>query len=128
MLDDAHYRLLAIEPIAVHRKHNLNYTAYAFLKYLTRYKHKGGLRDLKQARDFCINETLKERVTGLKQAAICDGLDNTIMNYCIDNTIEGDRRFALVAYFKGIQSINNQLISNAYFFLDRYIKDLELRD
>lgn len=52
-----HYKKLAIQPIEYILRNNLNFAQGSIIKYVTRYKDKGGVEDLKKARhmiDFLI--------------------------------------------------------------------------
>ncbi|TWO17998.1 DUF3310 domain-containing protein [Campylobacter hyointestinalis] len=57
-----HYQKMAIQPIDFIIKNNLNFPEGNVIKYLCRYKLKGGVEDLKKARhylDFLIEECEK---------------------------------------------------------------------
>lgn len=45
-----HYKKLAIQPMEYSMKNNLNACQHTIIKYVTRYKDKGGIEDLKKAR------------------------------------------------------------------------------
>jgi hypothetical protein len=45
----SHYKKLAIQPMEYSMKNNLNSCQHTIVKYVTRYKDKGGLEDLKKA-------------------------------------------------------------------------------
>lgn len=45
----AHYKGLAIQPMEYALKNNLNYAQANVVKYITRYKDKGGVEDLRKA-------------------------------------------------------------------------------
>ena len=47
-----HYASLAIQPMEYALKNDLNYAQANAVKYVTRYKSKGGVEDLKKARHF----------------------------------------------------------------------------
>lgn len=47
-----HYLSLAIQPVEYAHKNNLNFCQGSIVKYVTRYKDKNGLEDLKKARHF----------------------------------------------------------------------------
>jgi hypothetical protein len=124
MLDDSHYKNYLMQPIEVHDRHNLNYTAQAFLKYVTRYNHKQGLRDLEQARDFCIRRTAHEIERGHLQVWNSYGLDRTIKDYCYLNDIRGDQRDAIISYFEAVitDQHHTEILADCYASLDRFIK------
>ena len=50
----SHYSKLAIQPMEYCLKNNLNYAQSNVIKYITRYKDKGGIEDLKKAKH-CID-------------------------------------------------------------------------
>ncbi len=45
----SHYKTLAIQPMEYALKNNLNYAQANAIKYITRYKSKGGVEDLQKA-------------------------------------------------------------------------------
>lgn len=47
-----HYKALPIQPVEYNMKNNLNYCQGSVVKYITRYKEKGGVEDLKKAKHF----------------------------------------------------------------------------
>jgi hypothetical protein len=47
-----HYRKLAIQPIEYILKNNIGFAEGCAIKYLSRWRDKGGLEDLKKARHF----------------------------------------------------------------------------
>lgn len=47
-----HYKNKAIQPVEYIHKNGIGYCAGAAIKYLTRYKEKNGIEDLKKARHF----------------------------------------------------------------------------
>lgn len=47
-----HYVGLAIQPVEYAHRNNLNFCQGSIVKYVTRYKDKNGLEDLKKARHF----------------------------------------------------------------------------
>lgn len=47
-----HYKSLPIQPVEYNMKNNLNYCQGSVVKYVTRYKEKGGVEDLKKAKHF----------------------------------------------------------------------------
>lgn len=47
-----HYQSCAIEPIEYILKNNLGFCEGNVVKYISRYKHKNGIEDLKKARDY----------------------------------------------------------------------------
>ena len=51
-IDGNHYKNLKIQPIEYIIENNLNYCQGNAIKYLTRYKDKNGLEDLKKARHY----------------------------------------------------------------------------
>ena len=51
MRHDEHYTKLKIEPMHYSLENNLDNAQATIVKYVTRYKDKGGLRDLEAARD-----------------------------------------------------------------------------
>ena len=53
-IDGNHYIKLAIQPMEYSFKNNLNCLQHTIVKYVTRYKDKGGLADLQKARH-CID-------------------------------------------------------------------------
>ena len=53
-IDGNHYTKLAIQPMEYSFKNNLNCLQHTIVKYVTRYKDKGGLADLQKARH-CID-------------------------------------------------------------------------
>lgn len=53
-IDGNHYTKLAIQPMEYSFKNNLNCLQHTIVKYITRYKDKGGLADLQKARH-CID-------------------------------------------------------------------------
>lgn len=48
----SHYKQLAIQPTEYIIKNNLNFAEGNVIKYVTRYKLKGGVEDLKKARHY----------------------------------------------------------------------------
>lgn len=47
-----HYQQLKIQPVEFIHANELNFLAGNVVKYVTRYKHKNGLEDLKKARHY----------------------------------------------------------------------------
>lgn len=47
-----HYKDLKIQPVEYIHKNNIGFCEGAAIKYLTRWKSKGGINDLKKARHF----------------------------------------------------------------------------
>lgn len=47
-----HYKALPIQPVEYNMKNSLNYCQGSVVKYITRYKEKGGIEDLKKAKHF----------------------------------------------------------------------------
>lgn len=47
-----HYKSLPVQPVEFNMKNNLNYCQGSVIKYITRYKTKGGEEDLKKAKHF----------------------------------------------------------------------------
>lgn len=47
-----HYKALPIQPVEYNMKNGLNYCQGSVVKYITRYKEKGGVEDLKKAKHF----------------------------------------------------------------------------
>lgn len=47
-----HYRSLAIQPVEYIHANNIGFCEGCAIKYLTRWKAKGGIEDLKKARHF----------------------------------------------------------------------------
>ena len=47
-----HYKSLAIQPVEYIMANRLNYCQGGVVKYITRYKDKGGLQDLEKAKHF----------------------------------------------------------------------------
>jgi len=47
-----HYKNMAIQPIEFTHKNGLNFCQGNIIKYVTRYKHKNGLEDLKKAKHY----------------------------------------------------------------------------
>lgn len=58
----SHYKNMAIQPIEFSMKNNLNACQHSAIKYICRYKDKGGLEDLAKAKHFIemLEEDLKE--------------------------------------------------------------------
>jgi|TARA_R110000803_G_scaffold37741_1_gene81419 hypothetical protein len=59
----SHYKNLAIQPITFIQKNNLGYCEGAAIKYLTRWREKGGVEDLRKAKhyiDFLIEHETHE--------------------------------------------------------------------
>lgn len=126
-LDDNHYKNFPIQPIDIHNKHNLNYTAQAFLKYVTRHRYKGCKRDLEQARDFCIPQTIKECKSGFIQVANAYGLMGGLDEYCEKNGIKEHQKDAILFYFMAVlqDDINDIMdkLQTSKRALDIYIKE-----
>jgi hypothetical protein len=49
---EAHYRHFEIEPVTYAMKNRLGFAEGNVVKYVTRYKHKGGLQDLHKAKRY----------------------------------------------------------------------------
>jgi hypothetical protein len=47
-----HYKDMKIQPIEFTMKNNLNFCQGNIIKYVTRYKHKNGIEDLKKAKHY----------------------------------------------------------------------------
>jgi hypothetical protein len=47
-----HYKDMKIQPIEFTMKNNLNFCQGNVIKYVTRYKHKNGIEDLKKAKHY----------------------------------------------------------------------------
>ncbi len=47
-----HYKNMAIQPIEFTHKNNLNFCQGNVIKYITRYKHKNGIEDLKKVKHY----------------------------------------------------------------------------
>lgn len=47
-----HYKDMVIQPIEFTMKNNLNFCQGNIVKYVTRYKHKNGIEDLKKAKHY----------------------------------------------------------------------------
>jgi hypothetical protein len=47
-----HYKNMAIQPVEFTMKNNLNFCQGSVVKYISRYKFKNGLEDLKKAKHF----------------------------------------------------------------------------
>jgi hypothetical protein len=47
-----HYKDMIIQPIEFTMKNNLNFCQGNIIKYVTRYKHKNGIEDLKKAKHY----------------------------------------------------------------------------
>ena len=47
-----HYKNMAIQPIEFTHKNNLNFCQGNIIKYITRYKHKNGVEDLKKVKHY----------------------------------------------------------------------------
>ena len=47
-----HYKTLAIQPVEYIHKNNIGFCEGSAIKYLTRWREKGGLQDLKKAKHF----------------------------------------------------------------------------
>jgi hypothetical protein len=63
-----HYTSCAIQPIEFIHANNLGYAEGAVVKYVTRWKHKNGIEDLKKARhflDLLIELESKKHVSGV---------------------------------------------------------------
>ena len=58
-LSPLHYRTGAIEPWDFITSHNMSFLEGNVVKYLTRYKHKDGVLDLKKARTY-LDKLIKE--------------------------------------------------------------------
>jgi hypothetical protein len=59
----SHYKTQAIQPIEYIMKNNLNYAQGNVIKYVSRYKDKNGIEDLKKAKhyiDFLIAEVTND--------------------------------------------------------------------
>jgi hypothetical protein len=55
----AHYKVFAMEPIEYAEANNLGFSAGNVVKYVTRYRQKGGIEDLKKAK-FYIEWLIKQ--------------------------------------------------------------------
>ena len=47
-----HYKNMVIQPIEFTHKNNLNFCQGNIIKYITRYKHKNGIEDLKKVKHY----------------------------------------------------------------------------
>ena len=47
-----HYKIMPIQPVEYAHKNGLNFCQGSIVKYVTRYKSKNGIEDLKKARHF----------------------------------------------------------------------------
>lgn len=76
-----HYKNLAIQPVEYIFKNNLGYFEGCVIKYVTRWKDKGGLRDLEKAKHYLEmliemqNQNAKDGLLDLVQKELADCAD-----------------------------------------------------
>jgi hypothetical protein len=63
-----HYTKQAIQPLEYIIKNNLGFIAGNIIKYVTRYKYKDGIKDLKKARDY-LDELIKYEESLLNESS-----------------------------------------------------------
>lgn len=93
-----HYKTLKVQPVELIMSNHLGYCEGAVVKYLTRWRDKGGLEDVRKAAHF-VQILLEDRgyqhrlEDRCKALPIRDSLDGA--QYCIDNGIGGPARNAI---------------------------------
>ena len=88
-----HYKDLAIQPVEYIFKNNIGYFEGCVIKYVTRWKNKGGVQDLEKAKHFLellielqeqkAKEGLLSLVKEEQEKESCPEFDNTVYRYLI---------------------------------------------
>ena len=78
-----HYKDLAIQPVEYIFKNNLGYCEGCVIKYVTRWKNKGGVQDLLKAKHFLeLLIELQEQKDGLLAQEVAEGKEYDDTGYC----------------------------------------------
>lgn len=93
-----HYKTLKIQPVELIMSNHLGYCEGAVVKYLTRWRDKGGIEDVRKAAHFVqilmedrdYQHRLEDRAKAMPVSAPIDGAE-----YCIANDIGGPSRMAI---------------------------------
>jgi hypothetical protein len=70
-----HYKEFPIQPIEFTHRNGLNFCQGNVIKYITRYKHKGGIEDLKKVKHYV--DLLMELEYGQDESNLDRGIDTT---------------------------------------------------
>lgn len=79
-----HYKNLAIQPVEYIFKNNLGYFEGCVIKYVTRWKDKGGVQDLEKAKHFL------ELLIDLQNQHAKDGLLSLVKEALDESDLKGD--------------------------------------
>lgn len=86
-----HYSDMNVEPIELIEAFDLNFVQGSIVKYVSRYKSKGGVQDLEKALHYC-EIGLDDKSNGMDLTK----KDNIVIDwYCISNNIHPYERYAI---------------------------------
>lgn len=101
----SHYRKLAIQPTEFCQRNGLDFCIGSILKYLTRYRAKNGIEDLRKARHFVeIREAFPWHIRPP------NGIEITMVEYVTRNNIiasDAEALYRLEAYYNGHEYLND---------------------
>lgn len=88
---DKHYTMLAIEPFTFFTANKLNFAEANAIKYISRYKNKNGLEDIKKAEHYLqiLEDAIKAQHFGINTRNV-ENMSIPPQEYCKQNNITGD--------------------------------------
>lgn len=116
-----HYKKLQYQPMSFIAKMHLSFSQGCIVKYVSRYRYKNGLEDLKKAVHYCqlaneLSDTSKH--TKLLRIMRPKFVKQEILKYVLCNNLEGYTGFciehAVLSNFKEAESDLQSLIATVY--------------
>lgn len=119
-----HYKTLKVQPVELIMSNHLGYCEGAVVKYLTRWRDKGGLEDVRKAAHF-VQILLEDRDYQHRLEDRCrllpikDSIDGA--EYCVANGITGDSRMAIQSVYLFAHRGWRSLLEEAARYIDDII-------
>lgn len=121
-----HYKTLKVQPVELIMSNHLGYCEGAVVKYLTRWRDKGGLEDVRKAAHFVqilledrdYQHRLEDRCQRLPIKDSTDGAE-----YCVANGITGDSRMAIQSVYLFSHRGWRSLLEEAARYIDDIIAE-----